>query len=114
MPRRTSSATPSRIAGKDFYLFSKCGHAAGINLPDWDPKLLEQSIDRSLRRLKTDHLDLIQLHSCSLEQLQTGDVLAPWASALALGKTRFIGYSGDDQAARYAVDSGVFDTLQPP
>jgi aryl-alcohol dehydrogenase-like predicted oxidoreductase len=32
--------------------------------------------------------------------------------ARAAGKTRFIGYSGDNQEARWAVESGVFDTLQ--
>ena len=29
---------------KDFFLFTKCGHASGIDLPDWDPKLLEKFI----------------------------------------------------------------------
>jgi len=42
-----------------FYLFTKCGHASGFELPDWDPKMLEQSIDRSLRRLRTDRVDLV-------------------------------------------------------
>ncbi|MBW7460008.1 aldo/keto reductase, partial [Paenibacillus sepulcri] len=49
----------------DYYLFTKCGHSSGIDLPDWDPALLEQSIDRSLSRLQTDYVDVIHLHSCS-------------------------------------------------
>src|SRR5207249_5800242 len=57
----------------DFYLFTKCGHSSGIDLPDWDPRLLEQSIDRSLQRLRTDRVDRIQLHSCFEETLRQGD-----------------------------------------
>ncbi|MFN3653026.1 MAG: aldo/keto reductase [Armatimonadota bacterium] len=96
----------------DFYLFTKCGHASGIDLPDWDPRLLEQSIDRSLRRLRTDCVDLVQLHSCTEEALRQGDVIEVLRRARDAGKTRFIGYSGDREAARYAVECGAFDTLQ--
>src|SRR5262245_4495993 len=46
----------------DFYLFTKCGHASGLELPDWNPQMLQQQIDRSLKRLRTDCLDLVQLH----------------------------------------------------
>src|ERR687889_377037 len=60
----------------EFFLFTKCGHASGIDLPDWDPRLLEQSIDRSLERLRTDCLDLVQLHSCGEDKLRQGDVIA--------------------------------------
>src|ERR1041384_5572319 len=48
---------------RDVYLFSKCGHAGGWGRADWRPASLLRSIQRSLERLATDHLDLIQLHS---------------------------------------------------
>jgi aryl-alcohol dehydrogenase-like predicted oxidoreductase len=54
---------------REFYLFTKCGHGAGWRA-NWRPKALGKSIERSLERLGTDHLDLIQLHSCSLAELR--------------------------------------------
>ncbi len=96
----------------EFFLFTKCGHASGFDLPDWDPQMLEMSIDRSLQRLQTDHVDLLQLHTCSEEMLRAGDVITILRRARDAGKTRFIGYSGDDRAALYAVECGAFDTLQ--
>ncbi len=96
----------------DFFLFTKCGHASGFDLPDWDLTMLEQSINRSLERLRVDCLDLVQLHTCSEEMLRQGDVIGVLERARAAGKTRFIGYSGDNNAALYAVECGAFDTLQ--
>ncbi len=99
----------------EYYLFTKCGHAVGEDLPDfadWDPRLLEASIERSLRRLRTDHVDLLQLHTCSLDVLRQGDVIKVLEKAKREGKTRYIGYSGSNENARYAIRTGVFDTLQ--
>ena len=96
----------------DYHLFTKCGHKAGFDLPDWDLGLLERSIDRSLRLLRTDHVDLVQLHSCSEELLRRGGVIEVLRKAKEAGKTRFIGYSGDSAAAHYAVECGAFDALQ--
>lgn len=97
---------------KDYCLLTKCGHASGLELPDWTPSLLEQSIERSLRRLRTDYIDVVQLHGCDEETLRKGEVIATLERARDKGKTRYIGYSGDGRAALYAVECGAFDTLQ--
>jgi aryl-alcohol dehydrogenase-like predicted oxidoreductase len=102
------------VAGrrKDFWLFTKCGHPEDISTEDWRPESLLASIERSLRRLRTDHVDLVQLHSCSAEELRRGHVIAALEEARRRGWTRYIGYSGDGKAARDAVECGRFDTLQ--
>jgi aryl-alcohol dehydrogenase-like predicted oxidoreductase len=97
---------------RDCFLFTKCGHAGGWGRPDWRPAALLASVERSLRRLATAHVDLIQLHSCSLAELERGDAIAALEQARERGWARYIGYSGDGAAARYAVECGRFDTLQ--
>ena len=97
---------------REFHLFSKCGHARGWSRADWRPSALLHSIERSLERLATDRLDLIQLHSCSLAALRKGDVIDALERARERGLTRYIGYSGDGEAARFAVECGRFDALQ--
>jgi len=99
---------------KEYYLFTKCGHAveeAGRDA-DWSKEGVLKSIERSLKRLKTDAVDLLQLHSCSLDELKKGDCIEGLETAKKQGKTRYIGYSGDSKAARYAIESGRFDALQ--
>jgi aryl-alcohol dehydrogenase-like predicted oxidoreductase len=97
----------------EFVLATKAGHF----LPrgegeDWTYDLVISSIDRSLELLKTNHVDIVQLHSCVVEVLERGDVIRALQDAKAAGKTRFIGYSGDNENAKWAVTSGLFDTLQ--
>jgi aryl-alcohol dehydrogenase-like predicted oxidoreductase len=115
-------------------IFTKCGHAAGlgsgpltralnkfaaplaqragIGFRDWERRTLEKNIERSLRLLRTDYIDVLQLHSCPEQVLRRGDVIEVLQRARDAGKTRFIGYSGDGSAALHAVRSDAFDTLQ--
>lgn len=94
---------------KDFWLLTKVGH-----WPDngWTRDGIARSVERSLERLRTDHLDLVQLHSCPRDMLERGEVIEALEEARKAGKTRYIGYSGDRDAALYAVECGRFDTLQ--
>ena len=97
---------------RDVYVFTKCGHAGGWGRAEWRLAPLLASIERSLERLATDHVDLIQLHSCSLAELERGDVIDALERARERGWARYVGYSGDGEAARYAVETGRFDVLQ--
>src|SRR5690348_12819021 len=60
----------------EFVLVSKCG----TSLPDlsgtpWSADLITKTVDRSLRRLRTDRLDVMLLHSCDLATLKKGEAL---------------------------------------
>ncbi|MBC8163898.1 MAG: aldo/keto reductase [Roseiflexaceae bacterium] len=87
----------------EFVLVSKCGQAFD-DLPGeaWSPEVITATVDRALRRLRTDHLDVMLLHSCELDVLQQGDALGALIKARDAGKVRFVGYSGDNEAAAFA------------
>jgi aryl-alcohol dehydrogenase-like predicted oxidoreductase len=97
----------------EYILATKCGAVKDKAAVDkWTAQLIRDHIDRSLTRMKTDHLDVVQLHSCSVEVLERGEATEALLEAQRAGKTRFVGYSGDNEAALWAVESGLFDTLQ--
>ena len=87
----------------DFVLVSKCGQAfEDIDGAAWSAPAIEHTVARALRRLKTDHLDVMLLHSCGLETLKKGEALGALVKARDAGKVRFVGYSGDNEAAAHA------------
>ncbi len=111
------------IAGRraEVVLMTKCGHArlasaadraAGYAQEDWNPRMLAHSIERSLKNLGTDYLDVMQFHSPPLATLKDGRVIEVLHKARERGQARFVGCSIDSDDAVYAVESGAFDTLQ--
>ncbi len=98
----------------EFILATKAGHVGdgGFSPDDWTAATVEKGIDRSLARLKTDYLDLVQLHAVEIDSPPPDEVIRALMDARQAGKTRFVGYSQENEAAEWAVESGLFDTLQ--
>ncbi len=96
----------------EYYLFTKVGHwPRGGGGEGWSTTSVMETIERSLKRLKTEYVDLVHLHSCGIDVLERGDVIDALEKAREQGKTRYIGYSGDSLAAKFAVETDRFDTL---
>lgn len=94
------------------HLFTKCGATDGFSRSDWSARGIRSQLEQSLRALKTDHVELLQLHSCGIDTLERGEAIDALEALKREGKTRFIGYSGDGDAAVWAVTCGRFDALQ--
>jgi len=77
-------------------------------------------LEASLRHLRTDHVDLYQLHAVTKKEdvdqiLAPGGALEAFTAARAAGKTRFIGFSAHDVGAALAlIDAFAFDTILFP
>ena len=97
---------------EDFYLLTKCGALDAFTREDWSKEGILATIEQSLKNLKTDHIDLAQLHSCSTEVLRRGEAIEGLLTAQEKGYTRYIGYSGDNEDAKFALEMDVFDSLQ--
>ena len=112
---KTSEEMIGEAVGKrrsDYYLLTKCGALDAFTRFDWSKKGILETIERSLRSLKTDYLDVAQLHSCDSEILRQGDCIEGLQRAQEKGYTRYIGYSGDRDEAKLAIEMDVFDAFQ--
>ena len=106
----------------EFFLASKCGCL--IEIPadaqppyphDYSPANVRADVEQSLRRLRTDRLDLVQVHmSPSVEQLRDNQTVETLQELQKEGKVRFIGMSGilPNLPGQIAMD--VFDAFQVP
>ena len=112
----------------EFLLASKCGCIAGElakNPPAARPgqrsphvftaQNVVQGVEQSLRRMKTDYLDLVQFHaSPSKAELEEHGGLAALQDLQRQGKVRFIGISGTVPNLQEQIAMGVFESFQIP
>jgi aryl-alcohol dehydrogenase-like predicted oxidoreductase len=80
--------------------------------PDWTAQCIRRGVDEALKRLATDRIDLVLLHSCPLEVLTRGEVITALAQTVTAGKVRVAGYSGEREALEWAVESGQFGAVE--
>jgi aryl-alcohol dehydrogenase-like predicted oxidoreductase len=60
---------------------------------DFSPAALVRSTDAALKRLKTDRIDLLQLHNIGLEQVDDDAVWETLESLVSAGKIRYYGFA---------------------
>lgn len=103
----------------EFFFASKCGSGRvlqpdgeWVQTLDYSAAAIAPQIDRSLQRLKTDYIDIMQLHSPDYDDVAFGDGLAGLLKAQEQGKVRFISLSADGDTAQKAIEIGQYDTLQ--
>lgn len=107
----------------DYYLASKCGCLVGAPPAprgQTSPHVFTRDnvlkgVEQSLKRLRTDHLDVLQFHiSPSRETLVKDGALDAAMELKRAGATRFIGMSGTLPNILDHIAMGVFDVFQIP
>lgn len=79
------------------HLFTKVGSDMGQGKTDLSAKWIAESVEGSLRRLQTDHIDLYQSHWPD-PTVNHEETLEAYDRLIAAGKVRFIGASNYDAA----------------
>jgi aryl-alcohol dehydrogenase-like predicted oxidoreductase len=98
-----------------FLMTKLCTHGRG-------KKEAMRQLEQSLRRLRTDHLDLWQIHECVYDNdperhFATGGAVEALEQAKKDGKVRFVGFTGHkrpDIHLRMLAEDFPFDTCQLP
>ncbi|MCX6169411.1 MAG: aldo/keto reductase [Ignavibacteriales bacterium] len=95
----------------EFVLSTKVGY--GIpGKEDWSYDCIISGVDEALSLLQTDFIDIVHLHSCSLEILRRGDAILALQNAVQSGKVKVAAYSGENDELKFAVESNVFQAIQ--
>lgn len=98
----------------EFILASKWGEwcDASGSVYNYSPQEFWKFLESSLTKLRTDCIDLYQIHSGPMDVINNTDVIQQMKQAQQQGKIRFMGVSCGIPEARAAILSGAFDTIQ--
>jgi aryl-alcohol dehydrogenase-like predicted oxidoreductase len=102
----------------EYVLASKCGCVPGAAMGTdhvHTAANVRTGVENSLRRMNTDHIDLVQFHrSLTPAEFEKDGALQELMKLRDEGKVRFLGVSGTVPNIYDQVDMGVFDAFQIP
>jgi len=103
----------------EFFLASKCGCAVNPPAGERPAHVFTREnviagVEQSLRRLRTDYLDVVQFHASPSPQILEQGGLEALQDLQRQGKVRFLGISGTLPNLPGQIGMGVFDVFQIP
>ena len=105
----------------EYFLATKCGCKVTYRDENtdetphvWTRENLFRGLHESLERMKTDYVDIMQLHNPPVEDCEKGDLVAVLADMKKQGKVRFTSISTTLPHLPTYIQWGSFDTFQIP
>ena len=98
----------------EYYLATKCGCGPGGGDHIWTRENAFRGLHESLKRLKTDYVDVMQYHNPTVEESEAGDLVTVLQDMKQQGKVRWLGVSTTVPHLPTYLEWGVFDTFQIP
>lgn len=91
-PKQRDEITIATKVGYDFVHHGEARGRGQREIPqDFSPEAIERATDAALKRLKTDHVDLLQLHNIRMEQVYDDTLWKTLEKLKASGKVRYYG-----------------------
>lgn len=104
----------------EYYLATKCGcaytqHDDHLEIAHvWEKDVVQRNLETSLRRLKTDYIDLLQFHGGDAESLQRAGLIDLLRDYRDQGIIKFLGASSSLPHLPGLIELNVFDAFQIP
>lgn len=104
----------------EFYLATKCGcvytqHDDHLEINHiWRRDVIESNLETSLKRLRTNYIDILQFHGGDAQTLEQAGLIEQLSAWRQQGLVRWIGASSSLPNLPGLIDLGVFDVFQIP
>lgn len=87
----------------------------GYDIPgyeNWTYDCVIAGVNEALKQFRTDYIDIVHLHSCTIDIMINNGVIDALEKVKEEGKIKVAAYSGENEHLSYAVESGRFGSIQ--